>query len=305
MKNDLIIVAAAQFAPYFLDRNKTLEKAREIILTAGEKGAQLIVFPEAFISGYPDWVWLVPNGNSDLLDELYQTLVENAISIPDEGSRELCRAAKDAGVYVAMGIHERNSEASGSTLYNTLLYINDRGEIIGKHRKLIPTGGERLIWGQGDGSTLASFDTPFGKLGGLLCWENYMPLARQSMYSAGVQIYAAPTWDSSEKWVSSMRHIAREGGMFVINVCQAIHIDDIPEKYLFKQLYARDKTWINGGNSCIISPFGKMLAGPTKNEEKILYAKIDLGMITKAKRMFDVTGHYSRPDVFKYDINKG
>ena len=305
MKNDLLTVAAAQVAPYFLDRGRTLEKASNLISRAGEKGTRLIVFPEAFISGYPDWVWLVPNGNSAELNELYKSLVENAVTIPDEGTRQLCQAAKDAGVYVAVGVHERNSEASGSTLYNTLLYINDQGEIIGKHRKLIPTGGERLVWGQGDGSTLAAFDTPFGKLGGLLCWENYMPLARQSMYTAGVQIYVTPTWDSSEKWVSSMRHIAREGGMFVINVCQAVHMDDIPDKYPFKQLYASDKEWINGGNSCIISPFGEFLAGPVKNEEKVLYAEIDLGMITKAKRMFDVAGHYARPDVFNYEINKG
>ena len=305
MKNNTITVAAAQVAPYFLDREKTLNKACNLITQAGKKGTRLIVFPEAFISGYPDWVWLVPNGKSELLDELYQELVENAVTIPDEATLQLCQAAKDAGVYVAIGIHERNSEASGSTLFNTLLYINDQGEIIGKHRKLIPTGGERLIWGQGDGGTLSAFNTPFGKLGGLICWENYMPLARQSMYLAGVEIYVAPTWDSSENWLSSMRHIAREGGMFVINVCQAVQMDDIPDQYDFKQLYATDKEWINGGNSCIICPFGEFLSGPSQNKQEVLYAEIDLSVITKAKRMFDVAGHYARPDVFKYEINKG
>ncbi len=306
IKNDnVIIVAAAQTAPHFLDRKKTLDKACDLISQAGKNGARLIVFPEAFISGYPDWVWVVPNGNSNMLDELYQALVENAVTIPDEATRQLCQAAKDAGIYVAMGMHERNSEASGSTLFNTLLYIDDQGVIIGKHRKLIPTGGERLVWGQGDGSTLSAFDTPFGKLGGLLCWENYMPLARQAMYSAGVEVYVVPTWDSSENWLLSMRHIAREGGMFVINVCQAVRMDDIPDQYEFKQLYSGDREWVNGGNSCIINPRGEIIAGPSQNKQEILYAEIDLSLITKSKRMFDVAGHYARPDVFKYEINKG
>ena len=183
-------------------------------------------------------------------------------------------------------------------------YINDQGVIIGKHRKLIPTGGERLVLGQGDGSTLSASDTPFGKLGGLLCWENYMPLARQAMYSAGVEVYVVPTWDSSENWLLSMRHIAREGGMFVINVCQAVRMDDIPDQYEFKQLYSGDREWVNSGNSCIINPRGEIIAGPSQNEQEILYAEIDLSLITKSKRMFDVAGHYARPDVFKYEINK-
>jgi len=305
MNDNIVIVAAAQVAPYFLDRKKTVEKACDLIYQAGKNGAKLVVFPEAFISGYPDWVWVVPNGNSNMLDELYQVLVENAVTIPDKATRQLCQAAKDAGIYLAMGVHERNSEASGSSLFNTLLYISDQGEVIGKHRKLIPTGGERLVWGQGDGSTLSVFDTPFGKLGGLLCWENYMPLARQSMYSVGTEIYVAPTWDSSENWLLSMRHIAREGGMFVINVCQAVRMDDIPDRYEFKQLYSGDREWINGGNSCIINPQGEIIAGPSQNKQEILYAEIDLGLITKSKRMFDVTGHYARPDVFKYEIIKG
>jgi nitrilase len=264
----------------------------------------LIVFPEAFISGYPDWVWVVPNGNSKMLDELYRELVENAVTIPDESTHQLCQAAKEAGVYTAIGVHEKNSEASGATLFNTLLYIDDSGAVIGKHRKLIPTGGERLVWGQGDGNTLPVFDTPFGRLGGLLCWENYMPLARQAMYLGGTQIYVAPTWDSSENWLLSMRYIAREGGMFVLNVCQAFRLDDIPDQYEYKNLYSDKREWINVGNSCIVNPRGEIIAGPSKNKQEILYAEIDLSLIIKSKRMFDVAGHYARPDVFKYEINK-
>jgi nitrilase len=305
MNNNLVKVAAAQIAPHFLDREKTVEKACDLISQSGKNGARLIVFPEAFISGYPDWVWVVPNGNSKMLDELYLTLIENSVTIPDEATHQLCQAAKEAGVYVAMGVHERNSEASGSTLFNTLLYIDDQGTIIGKHRKLIPTGGERLVWGQGDGSTLTAFDTPFGKLGGLLCWENYMPLARQAMYSVGTEIYVTPTWDDSESWLLSMQHIAKEGGMFVISVCQAVRMDDIPDRYEFKQLYSTDQEWINSGNSCIINPRGEIIAGPSKNKQEVLYAEIDLSLIAKAKRSFDVAGHYARPDVFKYEINKG
>lgn len=305
MNDRIVKVAAAQAAPHFLDRDKTVEKACDLISQAGKNGAKLIVFPEAFISGYPDWVWVIPNGNSGMLDDLYQELVENAVTIPDQATQQLSQAAEDAGIYVAVGVHERNAEASGFTLYNTLLYINDQGAVIGKHRKLIPTGGERLIWGQGNGSTLSAFDTPFGKLGGLLCWENYMPLARQAMYSAGTEIYVAPTWDSSENWLLSMRHIAREGGMFVINVCQAVRMDDIPDQYEFKQLYSGNREWINSGNSCIISPQGEMIAGPVKDKQEILYAELDLGLITRSKRMFDVAGHYARPDVFQYEIHKG
>jgi len=214
---EIFKVAAAQATPVFLNRKDTVEKACTLISQAGRDGAKLVVFPEVFISGYPDWVWLVPNSRGAVLNDLYTELVQNAVSIPDASTKQLCRAAKSAKIHVAIGMHERNSEASNSSLYNTLLFIDKSGNIMGKHRKLIPTGGERLIWAQGDGSTLHVFNTPFGKLGGLICWENYMPLARNAMYTAGTQILAAPTWDKSENWLLSMKHIAREGGMFVIN----------------------------------------------------------------------------------------
>jgi nitrilase len=295
-------IAAAQATPYFLNRGKTVDKACDLISQAGKNGAKLIVFPEVFVPGYPDWVWVVPNGNGGYHNELYLELVENAISIPDPSTQQLCQAAKDAGIYVAIGIHERNSEASGSTLFNTLLYINGQGSIIGKHRKLIPTGGERMIWGRGNGSTLPVFETPFGKLGGLICWENYMPLARQAMYMGGTQVYVAPTWDSSENWLHSLRHIAREGGMFVIGCCMLLGKADIPDHYAFKELYPGDAKLINPGNSCIINPSGEFIAGPSSGKEALIYADIDLREITRSKRMFDVAGHYARPDVFKFSV---
>lgn len=297
-------VAAAQLSSVFLNKKKTVDKACSAIKEAGENGADLIVFPEAFISGYPDWVWLIPNSKGAVLNELYTELVENAISVPDNSTKRLCEAAKEAEINVVMGMHERNSESSNTSLFNSLLFIDTKGKIIGKHRKLIPTGGERLIWAQGEGSTLRSYKTSAGKLAGLICWENFMPLARNAIYESGAQLLASPTWDKSPNWLQTMQHVAREGGLFVISVCQAIKVEEIPNNYVFKKSYPEGREWINTGNTCIISPNGKLLAGPLEAEEGILYADIDLNQIIAAKRMFDVVGHYSRPDVFKFKIKK-
>jgi len=196
MKNT-IKVAAAQVAPVFLDKQKTVEKACRIIEEAAKHDAKLVVFPEDFISGYPDWVWLIPNSRSAELNELYVKLVENAVSIPDNSTEILCKTAKKNGINVVIGLSEKNTESSGASLYNSFLVIDDQGKIIGKHRKLIPTGGERLIWSQGDASTLNVFQTDIGKIGGLICWENFMPLARTAMYEKGAQILVSPTWDKS------------------------------------------------------------------------------------------------------------
>lgn len=299
-----IKVAAAQLTPVFLNKDKTTEKACSAIEEAGQNGADLIVFPEAFISGYPDWVWLIPNSKGAELNELYQKLIDNAVTVPDNTTRRLCKAAKSAKVNVVIGINEINSESSSASLFNSLLFISSEGEIIGKHRKLIPTGGERLIWGRGDGSTLKSYETDAGKIGGLICWENYMPLVRNAIYEAGTQILAAPTWDKSQNWLISMQHIAREGGLFVISTCMAIKINDIPDEYAFKNLYPNEREWINTGNSCIIGPNGKIIAGPMEAEEGILYAEIDLKEIISAKRIFDVVGHYSRKDIFNFNVTK-
>lgn len=299
---ELYKVAAAQLSPVFLNKEKTIDKACNAILEAGENGAGLIVFPEAFISGYPDWVWLIPNSKGADLNALYAQLVENAVSVPDEGTIRLCKAAKKAGINVVIGMHERNSETSGASLFNSLLFIDDKGEIIGKHRKLIPTGGERLVWSQGDGRSLCSYDTSVGKLAGLICWENFMPLARHAIYESGAQLLAAPTWDKSPNWMQTMGHVAREGGLFVISVCMALKMDDIPDSYEFKKLYPEGREWINVGNSAIVAPNGKILAGPLEAEEGILYADIDLQQVITSKRMFDAVGHYSRPDVFSFGL---
>lgn len=298
-----IRVAAVQAAPIFLNRKATVNKACDLIETAGREGARLVLLPEAFIPAYPDWVWVVPGNRKAILNDLYTELIENAVTIPDSSTAQLCKAAKSAKAYVVIGVSERNAESSNGSLYNTLLYISDAGKIIGKHRKLIPTGDEKRVWAQGDGSTLQAYDTPIGKLGGLICWENYMPLARNAMYAWGTQIYLAPTWDSSENWLISLRHIAREGGMFVIGCSIAMRMESIPAKYEFRNFYPK-REWINPGNSCIINPRGEFIAGPLKMKEEILYADIDLNMIPASKWIFDSAGHYARPDVFTFAVNQ-
>jgi len=298
-----ITVAAVQATPVFLDRDATIDKACELIAEAGRHGAALAVFPEAFVPAYPDWVWAIPPGESALLSSLHAELLANSVAIPSDATDKLCRAARAAKICAVIGINERNVEASGSSLYNTLLYIGPDGKILGKHRKLVPTGAERLVWGQGDGSTLGVYDLPFGRLGGLICWENYMPLARYAMYAWGTQIYVAATWDRGKRWLSTLEHIAYEGGVYVIGVCMPLRLDDIPDRYDFKKRFYEGKDeWINVGDSAILSPDGGFLAGPVRMKEQILYAEIDTSSLGNAKWMLDVAGHYGRPDVFQLTV---
>jgi nitrilase len=303
-------VAAAQIAPVFMDRMATIEKVCDSIGEAARNGAKFIVFPEALVPGYPDWIWVTPPGiRADILRDMYGELLDQSVTIPSPATDKLCRAAKAAGVYVVIGVNERNAEASGGSLYNTMLYIDDQGKIMGRHRKLVPTVAERLVWTPGNGSTLEVYDTPYGKLGGLICWENYMPLARYAMYAWGIDIYVAPTWDSSpDGWVPLMQHIAREGRCVVIGCCMAMTRDQIPDKYAFKSLYppapkSRD-AWVNVGNSVIVAPYGPILAGPVQCEEKIIYAEIDRDSMRQAKFTMDAAGHYARPDVFQLTVNR-
>jgi nitrilase len=301
---DKIIVSAAQATPIYLDRAATIEKACDLISTAARNGAKLILFPEAFVPAYPDWTWVLPPNQNKQLADLYGELVEQSVSIPSADTERLCRAAREANIHVAMGVNERDTDASGSSIYNTLLYIGNEGTILGKHRKLIPTAAERLVWARGDGSTLSVYDTPFGKLGGLICWENYMPLARYTMYASGTQIYLAPTWDSGEPWLSTLRHIAKEGRVYVIGCCCPVHLKDIPDRYEFKKQYSRKDDWVNVGDSTIVDPDGRIIAGPANRKEEILYAEISLRQVTGPRWKLDVAGHYSRPDVFQLSVNR-
>ena len=295
-------ISLVQDSPVFLDKDATVSKACLLIEDAAASGAKLIVFPEGFIPAYPDWVWVIPAGKKPILNTLYNRLLENSVSIPDDATKKLCAAAKKNKIWVVMGISERNSEASNASLYNTLLYINDKGEVAGKHRKLVPTGGERLVWAQGNEAGFEAHETPFGRLGGLICWENYMPLARYATYKNGVQVFIAATWDSGEVWQAGMRHLAREGGMYVISCCMALGMEDIPDEFEFKTQYAAGKEWINPGNSMIINPNGDIIAGPLHRQKGLLFADIELDKVASAKWILDTAGHYDRTDLFNFSI---
>ena len=303
--NTTFRIAAVQAAPIFLNREATVEKACTLISEAGSQEARLIVFPESFIPAYPDWVWAVPPGREKILNQLYAELLTHAVEIPSAATERLGQAAKRAGAYVAMGVTERDTEGSGASLYNTLIYFDPEGNVLGKHRKLVPTGGERLVWAQGDGSTLQVYDTPYGKIGGLICWENYMPLARYTMYAWGTQIYIAATWDRGEPWLSTLRHIAKEGRVYVVGCCIAMRLDDIPDQFEFKQkFYSPEREWINVGDSAIVSPEGDFIAGPVRMKEEILIAEVDPQQMRGPKWILDVAGHYARPDVFELTVNR-
>ncbi len=299
-------VAAVQAASVFLDLEATVSKACALIEEAAGEGASLIVFPEAFIPAYPLWAWFIPPGKTHPLRELYYALHSNSVAIPGPEISRLAEAAADHGVTVTMGVNERNAEGSDSTLYNTLVYLGPNGEILGKHRKLIPTAAERLVWGQAPSNDLEVFELPFGRLTGLLCWENYMPLVRYSLTAGGSQIHVAPTWDRGEPWISSMRHIAKEGRCFVVSACQAFHIDDVPDDLGFKSDYLGDvEGWLNPGLSLIVNPDGKIVAGPLEEEEGILYADVDPHELVGPRWQLDVAGHYSRPDLFELRVHRG
>lgn len=298
-------IAAVQACPVYMDLEATTEKACELIAAAGREGAELAVFPEAFLPGYPLWVWFIPPGQTRPLREVYAELHRNSVTVPGETTDRLSEAARAAGVTVAIGINERNSEASDSTIFNTLLYIGADGTLLGKHRKLMPTAAERLVWGMGDGSDLEVFATSFGRLGGLLCWENYMPLARYALCAWGEQIHVAPTWDRGEPWLSTMRHVAKESRCFVVGCCTAMHVSDIPDRFSFKEEYmGAVDGWVNPGDSLIVDPDGKVVAGPAHEEETILYAEVRPDQLTGPRFQLDIAGHYARPDVFRLQIDR-
>jgi nitrilase len=296
-------IAAAQLSPVFLDREATIDRACAAIAEAGRSGARLVVFPEAYVPGYPLWIWTIAAGQTHALRALYAELLDQSVTIGDEATRRLCDAAREHAVFVTIGINERNAEASGTSLYNSLLFIGADGSVLGVHRKLIPTTGERLIHAQGDGSTLAVYPTPIGRLGGLICWENYMPLARQALYAQGMQLYVAPTWDRGEPWLSTLRHVAKEGRAYVIGCCSAMRADDIPDRLAFKaELKIPDDGWLNPGDSVIVDPDGKVIAGPLHGSAGLLLAEIDPEKMTGPRWQLDVAGHYARGDVFEFAV---
>src|SRR3954452_15620389 len=270
------IVAAVQAAPVFLDRDATVERIGMLTKEAAGAGAKLVAFPEGFVPTYPDWVWRT-NPWAD--GEWYARWIDQCVDVPGPACDALGDIARDTDVYLAVPVNERD----GGTVYNTILYFAPDGTLLGKHRKLVATGGERLVWGMGDGSTLPVFDTPFGRLGGLICWENYMPLARAAMYEQRVDILLAPTWDNSDVWVASMRHIAKEGRCYVLGVTPCMRGSDVPDDIPGRdEIYGGDDDWMSRGNSVIVDPYGEILAGPITETAGILYAHVDVDTVRQS-----------------------
>jgi nitrilase len=291
--------AVIQAGSLEFDTAATLKKLADLAADAARRGAQMAVFPEAFVGGYPkgfDFGARVGKRSHEGREQ-FRRYYDGAIDVPGPDTETICQIARDTGIYLVVGVIERD----GGTLYCTVLFIAPSGQLFGKHRKLMPTAMERLIWGCGDGSSLTVVETPLGRIGAVICWENYMPLLRTAMYSKGVQLYCAPTVDDRETWLPTMRHIALEGRCFVLSACQYLERSPLPGEDSSQPTTAA--ALIRGG-SCIVGPLGQVLAGPTFDAECILTAELDLAEITRGKFDLDVVGHYARPDIFQLSVNE-
>jgi nitrilase len=296
-----IRVAVVQAAPALFDTRGCLDKLAAFTADAAKAGARLVVFPEAFVAGYPkghDFGVSVGIRTPDGRDE-FRRLFDSAVEVPGPATATIGKAAKENGVHIVVGVIEKD----GGTLYCTALFFGPDGDLLGKHRKLMPTAMERVIWGAGDGSTLPVLPTSLGRLGAVICWENYMPLLRTAMYGKGIELYCAITVDDRDTWIPTMTHIALEGRCFVLSACQLLRRSDLPADYPTHRIPATQSLVIRGG-SCIIGPLGQVLAGPKYGEECILTADLDLADLPRAKFDFDVVGHYARPDVFRLEVNE-
>lgn len=294
-------VAVVQAASVPFDAEACVDKAVRLIGDAAAAGAKVILFPEAFVVGYPKGLGygLVVGARDAAGREEFRIYLDAAIGVPGPQTLRLGEAAAAHRAYVVIGVIERD----GGTCYCTVLFFGPDGRLLGKHRKLMPTALERMIWGFGDGSTLTVVDSPYGIIGSAICWENYMPMLRMAMYSKNVALYCAPTADDRDTWLSSMQHIALEGRCFVLTACQFIRKRDFPQTVRVSLGDSPDAVLMRGG-SAIVSPLGKILAGPHFDGETILTATLDLGDIGRGKFDFDVAGHYSRPDVFQLTVNE-
>jgi nitrilase len=298
-------VAAVQASYVLMDREATLDRVAGLTAEAAAQGAQMAAFPEVFVPGTPVWIDTRPIWDGD--EDWFRLLAENAVVVPGPATERLGAIARDNGVWLVIGVEER--EQHGGTIYNTVLYFSPQGELVERHRKLVPTGAERTVWGMGDGSTLRVVPTPFGRIGGLICWENYMPLARFHMYAQGVDVWVAPTLAAGDGWIATLRHIARENTMFVVGVNPVLHADQIPATFprrddLVSAAYrAENGDWLESGNTVIIGPGGDVIAGPVREREETLFADLDLGEVLSARRLRDPVGHYHRPDVFRLQVD--
>lgn len=300
-KATTVDVAVVQASSVPFDTDACVDKATHLIGEAATKGAKVVVFPEAFIGGYPKGLaYGTVVGARDVAGrEEFRLYIEAAIEVPGPYTERLGKAAAEHQTYVVIGVIEREL----GTCYCTVLFFGPDGRLLGKHRKLMPTAMERLIWGFGDGSTLTVVDSPYGRIGSVICWENYMPMMRMAMYSKNVALYCAPTADDRDTWLASMQHVALEGRCFVLTACQYLKKSDLPSMVRVTLGDSPDSVLMRGG-SAIINPLGKVLAGPNYDGETILTATIDLNEIERGKFDFDVAGHYSRPDVFQLIVNE-
>ncbi len=299
-------VAIIQEPPVYLNLFATMDRAVELVEKAARDGAKLTVFPEAWFPGYPTFVWRLPPGaGMGKTDDLFAKLQTNSIDLSQNGFAPLQEAARENDMVIVAGYQELDGEVSGSTLFNSCITIDADGRIVNNHRKLMPTNPERMVWGFGDGSGLNVVDTAVGRIGALICWENYMPMARAALYAQNIDIYVAPTWDSGDTWLATMQHIAREGGCWVIGCATALEASDIPTDIPhYDELFPNNDEWVNPGDAVVYKPFGGVSAGPMHREKGLLVAEIDVSAARASRRKFDASGHYARPDVFKLSVNR-
>lgn len=299
-------VAIAQQPPVYLDRDATLSRVVDIISEVASAGAKLVMFPEAYVPGYPTWIWrLRPGSDMALSGSIHAELLASAVDVAAGHLDPICEAARTHGVAVCLGLHEREGAYSRSTLFNSYVIIGSDGTLLNHYRKMVPTNPERMVWGRGDASGLRVVDTEAGRVGALICWGNFMPLSRYALYSQGVEIYLAPTWDSGDGWIGSMQHIAREGRCWVLSAATALQASDLPDDMPGReQLFSDPEEWINPGDAVVVAPGGSIVAGPLHREKGVLYADIDPEAVAVSRRSLDVAGHYSRPDIFKLSIDR-
>lgn len=292
-------VGVVQATPAFFNAERCVELVIDWIEKAAAQGCQLLLFPESFVPGYPRGLHFdaVVGRRTERGRDLWLEYWRNSLEADSPHTARIGEAARRAGMFVALGVTERD----GGTLYCSIFYFGTNGQFLGSHRKLKPTGLERFVWGEGDGSSLLSFDTELGKIGGLICWENYMPLARTALYQRGVEIYLAPTADARDSWQATMQHVALEGRCFVLASNQFVRKSDYPER--FQEFLTDEPDVMSRGGSVILSPLGDILAGPLYDSEGLLTAELNFETLVKSKLDFDPVGHYARPDVFRLEVN--
>jgi nitrilase len=298
-------VAVVQKPPVTLDRAATIAQVCAEISDAAAAGATLVVFPEAYVPGYPAWVWrLQPGRDMALSNKLHARLRENSINLAAGDLDPVCQTAWRHKITVVLGMHEIDAEFSGSTLFNTVVVIGPDGAFLNRHRKLMPTNPERMVWGFGDARGLKVVETPVGRIGCLICWENYMPLSRYALYAQNMEILVAPTWDCGDEWIATMKHIAKEGGCWVVGTGTAMQGKDLPESFPERAKIADEEDWLCDGDAVIVRPFGKIEAGPLHRERGVLFGEIEREAAARSRRSLDVAGHYSRPDIFRLQISR-